>query len=276
MKKIFTVVTILLAVQHYKAQTVLTNAIIKGKVETQIETDNENPGFMMRSPGASTLTVYIKDSLSKVTTTTDFFINTVIANTNSQETIICNESQGEKTAYKTTPADRADQKKKTDSVMKEMANGGGSAMPGRMTLRMGGNTTVKEITYTTDAKTINNINCKKAVITQQDDEGKVTTIDVWYTEDYELPKGVSLGRTVPNFGDLTGMPVQFVTTRKMEMNGNTTSFISTFTIESIDTKATIVETDLTVPKGYKVKTYAEWIKDNPQGQSPVRMIMRAG
>ncbi len=278
MKKILLFTATIIASFATKAQQVLNNVILKATMEIQMESDGESNGMMMRGPGETKMKITIKDSMSRVDVNSDFANNITIKNSSSKITTSLTEAQGEKTGYFTNEKERDEQKKIMDSIIKERQSGANAAPNGGMTVRMGGATNVKKIDYLTDVKTINAIACKKAIVTVANNEGEESKIEIWYTDAYLLPQGTSMStRGMLDFSDLKGIPIQFATVRKMSMGSNEMTITMTYTVSEIKQNATIEAKDFEVPKGYKVKTYAQWKKDNPEGGMPqIRGMMRIG
>ncbi len=268
MKKIILLCVIGLSLQA-NAQKVLNNTIIIAKIETVRDGgDTEGGGGMMMMGGGleTNIKMYFKDSMSKVEVKSSFMnaINIMDRSTGISTNLM--EAQAQKTGYTQTPEDRENQKKRMDSIMKDREKNPPAPMPGGMVVRMGGPSTVKNIEYVDETKVINNINCKKAIITSVNNENVESKVTVWYTQDFELPKSVNLGAArMMNFGDLKGFPVMYETVRTMNIGGNEMTMTMTYQITEIKTDAKITDKDFEVPKGYKVKTYAEYIKDNPTG-----------
>jgi hypothetical protein len=251
------------------AQTVLNNAIIKIKMETIRDNSGDSEGMQIRMGNSETdIKVYIKDSLSKVELKNNFMNSINISDRKTGVTTNLTESQGEKTGYTQTQAEREAFRVRMDSIRKAQQNAGGDE-PGVMRVRMSGPANVKNIEYIEEAKVINKVNCKKAIVTTANDEGRESKITLWYTTDYALPKGVVIGgagsRGMMNFKDLKGMPIQYETTTTMNLNGNDMIMTTTYEVTDIKLNATLEDKDFSIPKGYKVKTYEEWVKDNPNG-----------
>jgi GLPGLI family protein len=275
MSKLFLLMVMLCAAQIMQAQKVLNNAIIKATSETQMESDGESNGMMMRGPGETKIKITLKDSMSRVDVNSDFANNITIMDRLTKTMTNLTESQGEKTGYTTTEAERAEQKKRIDSITKASADA--PRPPGAMVVRMGGQTNVKNIEYVAETKTINGFICKKAIITTTNNEGEESKVDVWYTDAYMIPANVLQSvRMIMNFGNLAGLPIQYVTQRKISAMNNEITMTTTFTITEVKENATIEAKEFEVPKGYKVKTYEQYIKDNPDGMRRSTMMMRAG
>jgi hypothetical protein len=256
------------------AQTVLNNAIITAKVETQREMSGDNEGMMIRTPGDTEVKILLKDSMSKILTSNEMFNSIILVDRKAGTVTNLNESMGEKTGYITTALDREDQKRRMDSTAKANAEAG---MPnGAMVIRVGGPSNVKSISYVDETKEINGIQCKKAIAIVGNPEGEDTKVTVWYSDAYQMPKNVSSGRGVMNFTGLNGLPIEYQMIRTMQLGSNEMTLTTTYQVKEIKTNATIDDKEFTIPKGYKVKSYAEWLKDNPGGMPQPRMMMRAG
>ena len=271
--------TLLLALQGIQAQAPKVLNYLKATTETIREGgDGDMP--MMPNTG-TTITAMLKDSMYRLDIKSAFFNNTTITNTTTGSSITITEMQGEKNAFIQTKEEKAEQKRRQDSIRKAREqNGEPAAEPGRNVVRAGGGIgTIKLITYTADVKVINKINCKHAIVTTVNNDGEESKIMVWYTDEYTLPKEVSLstGRGgMANFGDLKGIPVSYETKRVININGNEMIMTNVFEIQEIKTDAVIADKEFSLPKGIKVKTYAEYLKDNPNGmggQNVIRMRM---
>lgn len=262
------------------AQQVLTNAIIKAKFETA--TDNpgmgDGSGPVIQMAGNDTeIKAFLRDSLRKVEVKSNFMNMITLYDGKTGVSTILTESMGEKTAYTQTEAQKAEQRRRQDSIVKARENAdGGEGGPGRMVLRMGGTEKVTDIAYTEETKVINTINCKKAVVSTQGNDGEVKKIDVWYSPDYKLPVGVSLSRSGLNLSGLNGLPVLFERSNAINMGGAEITMTTRFEITSIEIGKTIDDKEFAIPKGYKVKTWEEYLKDNPDGGPGMRRTIRVG
>jgi hypothetical protein len=279
MRKIF--FTILMGMGAWvNAQMVLNNAVLKIKMETVRDNSGDSEGMQMRIGNSETdIKVYLKDSLSKVELNNNFMNSINVTDRKTGVTTNLIESQGEKTGYTQTPAEREAFRLRMDSIRKAQQEGEGNE-PGVVRVRMGGPSNVKNIEYIEEAKVINKINCKKAIVTTANDEGKESKITLWYTTDYALPNGVIIGgaggRGMMNFKDLKGMPIQYETINTMNFNSNEMTLTTTYEVTEIKLNAILEDKDFAIPKGYKVKTYEEWIKDNPSGRPGGGIIRMRG
>jgi hypothetical protein len=268
MKYIFTAMVIGLAVVA-KAQQKITKATIVAKNEIQMESDGTS-GMEMRGPGETKITTYIKDSMSMVEMENSFVHNITISNVNSGDMINLTEMQGNKTGYRSTSAEREDQRRRSDSAVKA----GEGAPSGAMVMRFGAaRSAVQNIEYTTDTKTINNIECTKAVVTMKGQDGEYT-VDVWFTDKYDF-NGFSIGgRSGEMFKGLKGLVIEYTLVNKMQVMGNEVKMLTTYQVQYIDVTSAVDDKKFEIPKGYKVKSYQEYIKDNPGGIQGARIMMR--
>ncbi len=270
MKKVL-LFAVVLSVLHAQGQTALKNAVIKAKSETRSEGDGDaGGGATFRIGGQeSEIALYIKDSMSKSYEENGFMRSIRISNNASGKVISLTETNGEKTGYYTMAADREDQKRRMDSTTK--AREQTPSPMGGVVVRMSGGRKVTKLEYVEESKEINKIKCKKAIAYYNNAEGAEEKFDLWYTPDYILPAGLSVGSRGFNFGDLKGLPIQYETINKISFGGNEMQMISTYTVSEISVDVKIEDKEFEIPKGYKVKTYAEFIKDNPGG-SPAPQI----
>lgn len=257
------------------AQQPLNNAIVKVKMETSTDnTGGGDGGAVFQMAGQETeMTAFIKDSMRKVVIKNNFMNNITIYDGKTGTSTILTESMGEKTGFTQNEAQRQEQRRRTDSIIKAQSEESGGGPGGRMTIRIGGGQEKTiDIAYTEETKLINKINCKKAVITTQNNEGVQKKIDVWYSPDYSLPAGVNIGRGAVNFSGLKGMPVLYEQANVMNFNGNEMTMTTRYEVTSIETAKTIDDKEFALPKGYTIKTWDEYIKDNPEGPGMRRSI----
>ena len=250
------------------AQTVLTNATIKAKIETVREGgDNESSEGMgrMMGGGETTITMNYMDKWSKVETRSSF-INSIVINDNAAGNITnLTESQNGKTGYTANKEELLALRKVQDSTRKAnmetmQAQGGGSTR----IVQMNGNEKQVKIVYTEETKEINKIPCKKAVVTNENDKGEQSNITLWYTDAYALPEGSKFGGRM-NFKDLKGLPISYETVRTISIGNNEMTITTIFEVTDIKNNAALTEKDFAAPKGYKILPYAQYIKENPSG-----------
>lgn len=260
------------------AQQPLTNAIVKIKMETTTDNsggggDGGGPVFQMAGQETEVV-AYLKDSMRKVVIKNNFMNNITIYDGRTGVSTILTESMGEKTGFTQNEAQRLEQRRRTDSIMKareteESGNGSG----GMRIMRVGAAADkVVDIVYTDEAKTINNINCKKAVVTTQNNEGVQKKTEVWYTPDYSMPVGVNVGRAGGSFTGLKGMPVMYEQSNVLNLGNTEMTMTTHYEVKSIEIGKTIDDKEFTIPKGYTIKTWEEYLKDNPDGPGMRRTI----
>jgi hypothetical protein len=263
-------------------QQVLNKAVIKAKIETTTDNsgmgDGGGGGAMVQMAGNETdIKIYIKDSLRKVVTENNFMNNIIITDGNTGISTSLTESGGEKNGYTQTREERDMQRKRMDSIMKARENGeGDNGGGGRVVVRMGGASNVVSIDYTEEAKEINKIKCKKAVVTTKKQDGSLQKIDVWYSPDYVLPAGVSMGRGGLNLSELKGLPVMYETVNTINIGNGEMTMTSHYEISKLELNTEIADKEFAIPKGYTIKTYQEYIKDNPDGMPGMRRMIRVG
>lgn len=259
------------------AQQTVNNAVIKIKMETTSDnTGGGDGGAVIQMAGQETdITAYFKDSLRKVTLQNNFMNSTTIYDGRTGTSTVLTESMGEKTGYTQNEAQRQEQRRRMDSAMK--ARESEESGPGRMVVRFGGGSDKTiDIAYTEETKVINKINCKKAIITTQSSEGTQKKTEVWYTADYILPVGVNIsGRGGINFAGFKGMPVMYEQSNTMNINGTEMTMTTHYEVKSIETGKNIEDKEFNIPKGYTVKTWEEYLKENPDGM-PMRRVIRMG
>ena len=251
------------------AQKVLNNATLKITMETVIESSgDEGGGPFGRGPMETNYQITLKDSMQKIVTKSNFANSITINDNTTGITTNLNEGQGEKTGYTLTREDKLAQKQRQDSVRKaqEQNKDDNEGAGGQRVVRLNmAAANIKNIDYTTEAKVVNKIDCKKAIVTTANKDGVETKIIVWYSDAHKLPKGVWQQRMGLMLDTFNGLPVQFETVRTMAINGNEMTSTTTYNVTEIKTDATIDDKEFALPKGYKMKTYAEYIKDNPNG-----------
>ncbi|MBL7726510.1 MAG: hypothetical protein JNM68_02440 [Dinghuibacter sp.] len=260
-----------------QAQTVLTKGVIKAKMETTTDNNNtETSGVSFQMAGNETeFTIFLKDSMRKAVLQSNVMNNITLYDGNTGVTTVLTESMGEKTGYTQTPADKLDQKRRMDSVQKAAENGETPASGGGMVVRTSvGGGKVVSIEYIDEAKQINKINCKKALVTLQGNDGANKVVEVWYTPDYLLPPGVSIGRGAMNMAGLKGLPIMYDQVNTIKFGNSEMSMISHYEVTAIDTQKEVSDKEFEIPKGYKIKTWGEYVKDNPDGMPGMRRTFR--
>jgi hypothetical protein len=279
---IVSVFCLFLGIAGALAQQVLNNAIIKMKVETTSENagggDGGGPQIQIGG-GETTIKVLLRDSMRKSQTESNVMNNITLYDGSKGITTVLTETMGERTGYMQTREEQADQRRRMDSANKARAeaaqNGSGG---GPMMVRIGGGgSSVVKVEYTDAAKVINKIDCKKAIVTAKKTDGSEVTFDVWYSPDYKMPSGWGKTRMI-DLSEIKGMPVMYELVNVINMGGNEITMTMHFEVTGLELNAKIADKEFELPKGYKIKTYAEYIKDNPDGGGGpvIRSTMRMG
>lgn len=260
------------------AQEVLHNGILKAKIETSTENNggNEGSGMEVMIAGNETdIIVFLKDSLRKVLIQSNAMNSTNLYNGKTGITTVLTETMGEKTGYTQTQEQKLLQKRRADSIIKARENGEPPAAGGGIVFRTTlGAAKTTGIEYTSETKEINGMNCKKAIVTTSTPDGNEKKIDVWYTPDYILPVGVAVGRGGLDLSTLKGIPVAYEQTNSIKMGDNEMTMISRYELKKIDKKAAVADKEFDIPKGYNIKTWDEYLKDNPDGMPTIRRTFR--
>ncbi len=247
-----------------EAQTVLNNAFVKAKMETYSESNGN-----VSAPSSNDIEIYVKDSMSKVSTGAYPKLNSIaIRNMKSNFSVHLSESNaGGKSGFTFSALDQQNQKRKRDSIAKiNQETVGSEEGTFRTTLKIGSDV-VKNISYVSEQKTINGINCKKAVVTTQEINGADKTVPVWYSPMYIMPKAVGGERGMMNVEGLNGMPIYYETTQTMSVAGNEISVITIYQVTEIKTDVVIADTVFNIPPGYIMKTFSEWEKESGLGRA---------
>jgi hypothetical protein len=266
-----------------QAQQVLTNAVVKARIETSSDNSGAGSGdggggMVIQMAGSETDIVgYFKDSMRKVSVKNNFMNSITLYDGNTGVSTILTESMGEKTGYTQNDMQRLEQRRRSDSIMKAREGEEGSG-PGRMVIRMGGGANEKttDISYSDESKKINGLDCKKAVVTTQGNDGTEKKTDVWYCPAYKLPAGINLGRGMMNLAELKGMPVLYERSNTINVGGNEIIMTTRYEVTSVETGKKIEDKEFELPKGYKVKTWEEYLKENPDGMPNMRRTIRIG
>lgn len=258
------------------AQQPFTNAIVKITMETSTDNsggggDGGGPVFQMAGQETE-IVAYMKDSMRKVVIKNNFMNSITIYDGKTGVSTILTETMGEKTGFTQNEAQRLEQRRRSDSIMKARESEE-SGTGGMRVMRVGAGTDkVVDITYTEETKTINKINCKKAVLTTQNSEGVQKKTEVWYSPDYSMPAGVNIGRGGLTFSGFRGLPVMYDQVNVLNLNNSEMTMTTHYEVKSIETGKTIDDKEFTIPKGYTIKTWDEYIKENPDGPGMRRTI----
>ncbi|NOT90661.1 hypothetical protein [Ferruginibacter sp.] len=98
-----------------------------------------------------------------------------------------------------------------------------------------------------------------------DSEGQESQIAVWYINDYTFSAAFIEANAMLSFKGFNGLPVYYETVKSINYGGNEISIIRVYQILEIKKNLKIETKEFNIPEGYVIKTYAEWIKDNPSG-----------
>jgi len=261
-------VLLLLAVvifNNSKAQTVLNNAVIKASIQTSTNS-NSGSSSSMRG-GQTTLTIVVKDFMSKVSTTASTYNSVVIMDSRTGNSTSLNISDnGEKTGYTFTQADLQANSLLMDSITKapqeNMGEEGGTV---KLTNKGAVVTNIQKFYYINETKFINGIACKKVIVTNLDDQGTAIKTGVWYSDKWLLPLGIGGTKGLLNIKGLKGLPISYEAVKSLTFGSIETTITRRYEVLEISTDAIIDDKEFLIPADYKMQTYAEWIKDNPSG-----------
>lgn len=240
-------------------------------------------GMRMGGPGGmdASSTIYFRGDMSKVESTSDFGNNVVISDIKNRKTTTLIEAMGRKTGFYSTPADEEQMRARMDSMRDARRDSMQQAR--RDTLqRMGftfGTPAKPEIVYSEQTKKIAGMVCKKAII-KNTQRGQTTETEVWYSPDFKLAPGFSLGggggaaggrggmmsmAAVNGLDQLEGFPMEYTTTR-----GN--GFKMHMMVTKVQLDANIDDKVFEIPKGYDLKPVTE-MQQMGGGRSGFRMGM---
>lgn len=255
------------------SQTVLSNAILKAKMETTRENSGGNDGEggpqIVLGGQDGELRIVIKGNKYKVANESANMNNYIYVDKDAKTTTTLFEAMGNKRGFVQTDDEKIESRKAMDSARKNQQNNN-QTMGGFRVQDMRPTITIE---YSEESKIINKINCKKAIITSKRQNGETSKYDLWYTPDYILPEGVDLGRFA-QFRDLKGIPVMYESVNKINFGDREITMTTKFELTSINNNAEIKDKEFDIPKGYDIKTWKEWQKDNPGGGGGMRMIFR--
>ena len=247
-----------------KAQTVLNNAFVKAGMEIYSES---NGNVSVSAGGTTDIEIYLKDSMSKVSRSihTNFKSNTIM-NINSDLSIHLFENNlGEKKGFTYTALDKQNQKRRTDSIAKiQQENIGGEAGTFTTSVKVGVDV-VKNILYVEELKTINGLDCKKAIVTIKSMDGEDSKINVWYTPAYILPGGVGGEKGMMSIEGLKGMPIYYESVKTINVSGNDILLTTIYQVLEIKSSVKMEDSTFNIPLGYTLQTYTDWLKENPGG-----------
>ena len=276
--KVFLSISLALCSVLAQAQPrVVEKAIIKMQTEVTFPENfggggpgggDEGGGMRFGSGGMdASSTIYFRGDMSKVESVSDFGNNVVITDIKNKRTTTLIEAMGRKTGYYSTPVEEQQMRARMDSMRDARRDSMQQAR--RDTLqRMGfsfGAPAKPEIVYTEQSKKIAGMNCKKAII-KNTQRGQTTETEVWYSPDFKLAPGFSLGggnqgagggrggmmsmAGVNGLDQLEGFPMEYSITRgngfKIQMN-----------VTKVQLDANIDDKVFEIPKGYELKPVTE-------------------
>lgn len=228
---------------------------------------DDGGGMRMGGPGGmdASSTIYFRGDMSKVESASDFGNNVVISDLKTKKTTTLIEAMGRKTGFYSTPVEEEQMRARMDSMRDARRDSMQQAR--RDTLqRMGftfGAPAKPEIVYTEQTKKIAGMVCKKAII-KNTQRGQTTETEVWYSPDFKLAPGFSLGgggatggrggmmsmAGVNGLDQLEGFPMEYTTTR-----GN--GFKMHMMVTKVQLDANIDDKVFEIPKGYDLKPVTE-------------------
>lgn len=244
------------------------NAVIKIRAKTTADfngsgTPNETVrDAMSEMADDADITLYIKDSLRRLVIKRNRVTLNAFYNDASGSIALVVESPKDKTIYRQT----------ADEQSRE------SYQPGlavQLSLRtdayinlanVNSSETVKHIGYTDIEKAVNNIPCKKALVTLLNRYGDEKTMEVWYTRDYLLDKRKLVTVAGPfDITKLNGLIVKYRDTSSMVVANTDMLLTQQYEIKKIDTGMVIPGEVFRVPEGYSTGSWADYSAAYPYG-----------
>lgn len=257
-------IALLMPVATFAQQTISTG-IVKSTISTSADNNgidrNSELGkaFMRLWSREVEMTAYYKDHMRKLVTKTKEITTTSIYNDKTGITVMLIDTKDGKTAYTQTREQRSAYALLADSLGLDM-NG-----PNLPRSNKPVNITVN-VTYTDKEKIFNGINCKKAIVTTLNSAGDKKKIEVWYTNDYLFPTGTTFS-VAGTFKQsvVDGVPVRYKDTTMMLLPGSDVVLTHIYELKSIDTLSVVDDQEFVIPPGYAIKTWDEYLKENPYG-----------
>ncbi len=272
MKSFLSFILVLASVMATAQPRVVEKAIIKMQTEVTFPENfgaggggggEDGGGMRMGGPGGmdASSTIYFRGDMSKVESVSDFGNNVVISDIKNKKTTTLIEAMGRKTGFYSTPAEEEKMRARMDSMRDARRDSMQQAR--RDTLqRMGfsfGAPAKPEIVYTEQTKKIAGMVCKKAII-KNTQRGQTTETEVWYSPDFKLAPGFSLGgggaaggrggmmsmAGVNGLDQIEGFPMEYTTAR-----GN--GFKIHMMVTKVQLDANIEDKVFDIPKGYDLK-----------------------
>lgn len=278
MKKYLAAVLFVLPVALF-AQEAHTPLSISVRISTSTDNSYQNRFNPMASPVMSGMitrmyiSAWYKGNMQKKEVKYDGIKQTTIYNSKTGTSAVLREAQGERTGYIQTEEQRISYWQMNDSLINlrqqaMMARMGftgndssGQEKPVEYIVNSGA---VTHIELSSKTKKVNGILCKKAIVTLSYGSGEKQKMDVWYTDAYKLPPGVTntLGGPL-GLSAIEGIPVRYRYNTRQSMNGYERMRTVQYDVRSIDTVKTIHDLVFEIPKSYTIKTWEQYLADNP-------------
>jgi Domain of unknown function (DUF4412) len=212
-------------------------------------------------------TVYYREDMTKVESTSDFGNNIIITDKKNKKTTTLTEAMGRKFGFYSTEED--------DKAMRSRMDSARNAR--RDSLEKAGIPISKpakpEVEYTNETKKIAGYTCKKAILKSKNQRGEVNSTIVWYCPEFKMADGFSFGggtgrgmmsmAGVNGLDQIEGFPMEY----QMERNNGMKMHM---TVTKVQLDPVIEDKTFEIPKGYDIKP----MKDMQGGDG--RMMMRIG
>lgn len=278
MKKYLAALLFLLPVT-LAAQEAGTPLSISVRISTSTDNSYQNRFNPMASPVMSGMitrmyiTAWFKGHLQKKEVKYDGVKETTIYNTKTSTSAILKEARGERTGYIQTEAQRIGHWLMRDSLLKMQREvmmarmeypADDSAAQEKPATFFTNTGTVTHVELSRKTKKVNGIICKKAIVTLSYGSGEKQKMDVWYTDAYKLPPGVTntLGGPL-GLSAIDGIPVRYRYNTRQSYNGYDRMRTVQYDVRSIDTVKTIHDHVFEIPKSYTIKTWEQYLQENP-------------
>lgn len=271
MRKLFCIVSIFMSLQILAQPAMIKQAVIKASIsvtnnenESQVNPEENRPP-RFSADGDSKTTIMLKNNRIKTVTVTDNSVITTIRDNNNKTTTTLTEAMGRKTGLFLTDADQEIINARRDSIIKSRSTNQNNPP----------SDTEPSIIYLDETKKIAGLACKKALIINTRNNGRLDTTEIWYYPDYTF-EGVSgaalMGTSGPFSGGanrfrglrglnkLAGFPMQF------EINMNRGRKISV-EVTKIDLKQEITDSEFETPKGYEIRTAQDMQRNMNNGRT---------
>jgi GLPGLI family protein len=248
MKKLFVTSFVLISAAGIAQPKIINQAVISAKTTIFIPEDATNMGdgnqmsIMGMSSGDETkTTTWFKGDLLKIVNDGGMGKTTVIMDRKNKKTTTLMEMMGKKIGYYSTEEDEIAMKKKADSMMGARKNGIAAV----------------NIDYFDESKKIAGYACKKALIKTTRENGKIDSMNIWYTPDVKMNEGYVFrggmmmgfggggGNMMSGFDKLNGFPMQYEIKMRRGM-------VFTIEVTKIDMDKIIEDKEFDIPKGFEL------------------------